>query len=113
MELFPLRALTLAIACTSTSSTSQALPSLGGTVRLVNEGPNNCYVSIGSGAQTATLPPTSSPVATCTPVLAGEDVVLSIPNNVGGPGDLTPLNIAAVCRASQTATLIVQCAQGQ
>lgn len=112
MELFPQRALTLAIAVTATSSTSQALPALGTHVRLVNEGPNNCYVSIGSGAQTATVPPTSSPVATCTPVLAGSDVVLSIPGNSGSSAALTPLNIAAVCRAGQTATLIVQCGEG-
>jgi hypothetical protein len=112
MNLFPQNTLTLAIACTATSSTSQALPALGKTVRLVNEGPNNCYVSIGSGAQTATLPPTSTPTTTCTPVLAGTDIVLYIPNE-GAPGYLTPLNIAAVCRTGQTATLIVQCGEGQ
>ena len=112
MNLFPLRTPTLAIACTATSSASQALPSLGRSVRLVNEGPNNCYVSIGGGSQTATLPPTSSPVATCTPVLDGSDIVLDIPNE-GAPGYVTPINIAAVCRAGQTATLIVQCGEGQ
>jgi len=112
MNLFPQKALTLAIACTATSSSSQALPSLGETVRLVNEGPNNCYVSIGDGSQTATLPPTSTPTTTCTPVLAGTDVVLHVDNG-GAPGYLTPMNIAAVCRTGQSATLIVQCAGGQ
>lgn len=107
MELFLSNALTLAIAVTSTSSTSAALPAVGTSVRLVNEGPNRCYVSIGSGAQTATVPPTSNPVATCTPILPGADMVFGIPNN-----SATPYNIAAICRTGESATLIVQCGGG-
>jgi hypothetical protein len=107
IEIFPCRTPTLAIAVTATSSTSAALPGSGKIVRLVNEGPNNCYVSIGSGSQTATVPPTSNPVATCTPVLAGEDVIFNIPTN-----GTTALQIAAICRASQTATLLVQVGEG-
>jgi hypothetical protein len=107
IEIFPCRTPTLAISVTATSSTSAALPSLGKIVRLVNEGPNNCYVSIGADAQTATVPPTSNPVSTCTVIMAGEDAVFSIPQN-----GTTPLNIAAICRATQTATLLVQVAEG-
>jgi hypothetical protein len=107
LDIFPCRTPTLAIAVTATSSTSAALPGSGRIVRLVNEGPNNCYVSIGSGSQTATVPPTSDPVATCSVVLAGEDLIFSIPQN-----GTTPLNIAAICRATATATLLVQVAEG-
>lgn len=99
---------TLAISCTSTASTSQSLPGYGSIVRLVNEGPNNAYVSIGSGTQTATLPPTSNPTVTCLPVLAGADVIFSVGVNQPPTG----LNISAVCRASETATLLVQCGEG-
>ena len=111
MNIFPANALTLAISVTSTSSTSQALPAAGRIVRLVCEGPNNCYISIGGGAQTATVPPTSTPVATCTPVVAGEDAIFEIGKTVTAATP-TVLNIAAICRANQTATLLVQCGDG-
>lgn len=102
---FSAQAKTLAIACTSISSSSQALPSQGNSIRLINEGPNNCYISIGSGAQIATLPSTSSPVATCSPVLAGTDITLTIPADA-------VYNIAVICRAASTATLLVQVGEG-
>jgi hypothetical protein len=95
---------TLSISVTSTSSTSIALPGTGNTVRLVNEGPNICFVSIGTGSQTATLPHASVPVATATPVPVG-DISLSL------PGDAV-YNIAAVCRATHTAVLSVQVGEG-
>lgn len=107
MNLLPFsgQAKTLAISVTSTASTSAALPAQGNTVRFVNEGPNNCYVSIGAGTQTATVPPTSSPVATCVPIVASTDISLTIPND-------QVYNISAVCRASQTATLLVEVGEG-
>ena len=101
---FSAQAKTLDISVTSTASTSTALPGAGPCVRLVNEGPNQCWVSIGSGAQTATLPDATTPVATCTPVAVG-DCVLGIPSSA-------TLNISAVTRASQTARLSVQVAEG-
>lgn len=100
---FSAQAKTLPISVTSTASTSAALPASGNVVRLVNEGPNVCFVSIGSGDQTATLP-NATPTATSTPVAVG-DCVLGIPNSA-------VLNISAVCRASQTATLSVQVGEG-
>ena len=113
MNLISATSLTLAISCTATSSTSQALPGLGGTIRFVNEGPNHCYVSVGTGAQTATLPPTSNPTATCTPVLSGEDLVLSVPiPTTPATGNPVPFNIAAVCRSGETATLLIQVGTG-
>mgnify|MGYP001584271303 FL=1 len=108
IDIFPARVLTLPITVTATASTSAALPALGKIVRLVNEGPSICFVSIGNGAQTATLP-NATPTATSTPILAGSDVVLSIPD----PLLTTPLSISAICRSGGTATLDVQCGEGQ
>ena len=102
--LFSAQAQGIAISATSTASTSVALPSKGNSIRLVNEGPNNCYVSIGTGTQTAVLPG-SSALATCVCVLVGEDATFSIPNT-------TVLNISAICRASQTATLLAYTGEG-
>lgn len=93
----------LPITVTSTASTSAALPSQGKTLRIVNEGPNVAFISVGSGAQTAALP-NATPTATSTPVMPG-DTSLCI------PGDAI-YNISAVCRASQTATLTVQVGEG-
>lgn len=95
---------TAPITVTATASTSAALPGQGNTVRIVNEGPNVAFVSIGAGAQTATLP-NATPTATSTPVLAGTDVAFSIPNDA-------VYNISAICRASGTATLDVSVGEG-
>lgn len=94
---------TLPISVTNTASTSAALPGVGNSIRLVNEGPSACFVSIGSGAQTAVLP-NATPTATSTPVLAGEDIILSIPVD-------STLQISAITRSS-TATLDVQVGEG-
>lgn len=104
MGLFTATSKTLPISVTATASASVALPGQGGTVRIVNEGPNHAFVSIGSGSQTATLP-NSTPTGTSTPVLAGEDVTFSIPNSA-------VLNISAICRAAGTAILDVQVGEG-
>jgi hypothetical protein len=95
---------TLPLAVTASASTSTALPGQGNTVRIVNEGPNNAFVSIGSGTQTATLP-NATPTATSTPVLAGSDITLTIPND-------TIYNISAICRATGTALLDIQVGEG-
>ena len=100
---FVAQALTLPISVTSTASASTALPALGNSVRLINEGPNHAFVSIGTGAQVATLP-NATPTATSTPILAGEDVILSIPNSA-------IQNISAITRGG-TATLDVQVGEG-
>lgn len=100
---FSAQAKTLPITVTATASSSVALPGAGNSVRLVNEGPNICFVSIGTGTQTATLP-NATPTATSTPVAVG-DCVLTIP-------DATTLNISAICRSAQTAALSVQVGEG-
>lgn len=101
---FSATSLTKPISVTATASTSTALPGQGNTVRIVNEGPNIAFVSIGAGAQTATLP-NATATATSTPVLSGSDISLSI------AGDAI-YNISAICRASGTATLDVQVGEG-
>lgn len=73
-------------------------------MRIVNEGPNVAFVSIGAGSQTATLP-NSTPAGTSTPILPASDIVLSIPND-------KVYNISAICRASGTATLDIQVGEG-
>lgn len=95
---------TLPITVTSTASSSVALPGQGNSVRIVNEGPNTVFISIGSGAQTAVLP-NSTPTATSTPVLASTDVTFTIPNDA-------IYNISAICRAAGTATIDVQVGEG-
>lgn len=97
------------ISVTDTASASTSLPGIGDTVRLVNEGPNNCFVSIGTGSQTATLP-NATPTATSTPVLAGSDISLTFPKD--SASSPTALNISAICRSGGTALLVVQVGQG-
>jgi hypothetical protein len=111
------QAKTKPISVTDTASTSTALPSIGDSIRIVNEGPNTAFVSIGTGTQTATLP-NATPTVTSTPVLAGSDVIFTIPNTQptmgadGTPTTPTPLNISAICRSSGVATLDVQVGYG-
>ncbi len=105
MGLFTATSKTLPISVTATASTSVALPGQGGSVRIVNEGPSIAFVSIGTGTQTATLP-NSTPTGTSTPVLAGSDICLSIPNDA-------VLKISAICRAGGTALLCVQVGEGE
>ena len=100
---------TMPISVTSTASASTALPGIGGFIRIVNEGPNVAFVSIGTGSQTATLP-NATATATSTPILSGEDVSFEIPSSLSNS---TPLNISAICRAAGTAILDVQVGDGQ
>ena len=91
------------ITVTSTASASMALPAQGNTLRIVNEGPNVAFISVGSGAQTATLP-NATATATSFPVVVG-DSSFTIPND-------QVYNISAICRATQTATLTVSVGEG-
>ena len=100
---FPATAPAFSVSATATASTAAALgmaPEASGlfTVRLVNEGPHRCYVAFGGSAVEATVP-TATALATATPVLAGEDLILSI--------SPSQTHISAITRTSETATLIV------
>jgi len=96
--------LTLPVTVTATASTSAALPNLGNSLRVVNEGPNTAFISVGTGEQTATLP-NATATRTSTPVLAGSDIVLTIPASA-------VQNISAICRAGGTATLDCEVGEG-
>lgn len=100
---FNAQAQTISVSVTTAASASAALPAAGNSIRIVNEGPNHAYVSIGTGTQTATLPGASG-TATCTPVLAGSDITLSIPAS-------GVQNFSAITRTG-TATLDVQVGEG-
>lgn len=101
---FSCRCLTLPISVTTSASTSTALPAQGAVLRLVNEGANMAFVSVGSGTQTATLP-NATTTYTSTPVLPGSDIVLSI--------DPTAIqNISSITRSGAT-TLHAVVGEGQ
>lgn len=109
---------TLKVAVTATASTSVNLPANGDQIRVVNFGPNIAYFSVGSGSQTATVPASSNPVATCTPILAGEDATFSIPNplnsTISTPGTTaTLLQFSAICDSTNSATLYISVGDGQ
>jgi len=93
-----------AISVTATASSSTSLSAIGNVVRLCNNGVNTCYVSIGTGSQVATVP-TGTALATCTPVLPGTDISLSIPNS-------SLQNISAIADSGKTTTLLVQVGEG-
>lgn len=88
---------------TTTASASVNLPSRGEVIRIVNEGPNNAYVSIGPSTQTATVP-TGTAASTATVVLANSDTTFSLP-------DFDKQQISAIC-ATGTAALDVQVGNG-
>jgi flagellar capping protein FliD len=105
MSLISSQCKSLPISVTASASTSTALPAKGNTIRIVNEGPNQAFISVGTGAQTATLP-NATPTGTSTEVLAGSDVSFSLPSD-------SIQNISAICRASGTALLVVQVGEGE
>lgn len=92
------------ISVTSTASTGAAFgnaPAVNSdntTVRIVNEGPNRAYIAVGSSTVAATVP-SGTAASTATPILPGEDITVSVI-----PGHT---HISAICRSSETATLIV------
>ena len=103
---FPATAKGITVAATSAALTAVALPtSTGSQIRIVNEGPNACFIALGVAAVAATLPATGAGVTTCTAVLAGEDVVLT-------RSPLVDVYISTICRASGTATLTVSVGDG-
>lgn len=101
----------LKVSVTVTASSSAALPATGNVIRIVNEGTNTLFASIGTGSQTATVPATSSPVATCTPVLSGQDAVFSIPYTADTTQTPTPLNFSLIT-ATGTATAYISVGEG-
>ena len=109
-SLFPVQAKNMTITGATSASASTALPNVGNTIHFFNEGPNNAWVSVGTGAQTATLPATSGASATATsfPIPAGAVVTYGIPQDMASSP--TPLNISAITR---TGTAVINVAVGQ
>lgn len=108
---FSATALTITVAGTQTALTAVALPvgtdvtTAGNSIRVVNEGPNICFIALGASTVLATLPTTGAGVTTCIPVLSGEDVILS-------RSPTSDRFISTVCRSSGTATLTVSVGEG-
>lgn len=100
---FNATALAIGISATDAASASTPLPASGTHLRITNEGPNQVFISVGDGAQTATLP-SGTAAATCTPVPVG-DYILGIPS-------AAVKNISAICRSAGTANLTVQVGEG-
>lgn len=103
IDLFSQPTLTLPVTVTTTASTSTALPAAGNTLRIVNEGPNIAFISIGTGTQTATVP-NATPTITSVPVWVGD-------NSFDIPAS-SILNISAICRATQSSLLNIQVGYG-
>jgi len=103
IDLFSGQSLTRVIAATTTASASVQLPAIGNSLRIANEGAAAVYISVGTGAQVATVPSTTA-AATCSPVLAGQDVVFSIPAD-------SRLNISVIA-ATGTANVNVSVGEG-
>ena len=107
---FPVDANCFSISVTNTASTSQALGNAGDSIRFVNEGTAIVYVSVGTGAQTATVPVAgvASKTRTCTPILPSTDVSFSLASYAGG----ATLNISAIAAVAGPTLLNVQVGQG-
>ena len=103
-QLFSAQSKGIRVSATTTASTSTALPVAANSIRIVNEGPNHAYVSIGEGTQTATVP-SGTATATCTVVLAGSDVTLTI-------AGASAQNISAIT-STGTAVLDAYVGEGQ
>lgn len=109
---FNATSLGITVAATASALTAVALPvgaditTAGNSIRIVNEGPNICFIALGSSSVLATLPTTGAGVTTCVPILAGEDVILT-------RNPTSDRYISTICRAAGTATLTVQVGEGQ
>lgn len=94
IELFPANAKTLRVAASTSASASVALPNVGGSIRVFNNGSVTAFIHISTGTAAATVP-TSTAAATCTPIAAGQDTAFSIPSN-------EVYNISAITESSST-----------
>lgn len=102
--IFPITATTFAISGSSVASTPVILPAPVGSVRILNEGPNNCYVSVNTTATNATVPSSTASAASF-PIGAGSDVIFGVPADARS-------YISIICRAGQTSTLLVSVGEG-
>lgn len=95
------------VAATAAALTAVVLPAGDGkTVRVVNEGPNICFIALGASTVAATLPTTGAGTKTCCAVVPGTDVVFE-------RNPAVDTHISTICRASGTATLSVYVGEGE
>jgi len=99
-SLFSAQNKTIAITVTASSSAAVDLPGVGNTIRVVNPSTAVAFFCI-SVAGTAATVPTSTPLATATPIGPGVDATFSIPNTANtGMTAATPPAIGAVYPAA-------------
>jgi len=108
MILFSATSPGITVPATQAALTAVALPTgAGSTMRIVNSGPDTCFVAIGTDANVlATLPTTGAGLATCLEVLGNSDCVFRINRPA-------TTHIATICRAVKTATLSVYIGDGE
>ena len=105
MTPFYAQAKTFKIDVTSTASTSKALNNTDEKqIRIINDGNFTAFFDLGMELRHATVPTTNA-TKTCVPILAGEDLVFSIPKEV-------PMQISAICNTGETTTLYVSIGDG-
>ena len=105
MTPFYAQAKTFKIDVTSTASTSKALNNTDEKqIRVINDGNFTAFFDIGIGSQVATVPTTTA-LSTCIPIMAGEDIIFSIPKNKA-------LQISAICNSGESTTLYVSIGDG-
>lgn len=105
-NLFSAQAATIAVSGSAVASAAVQLPFIANGVRIVNEGPNVVFVAISNRSNTTATLPAGTATQTCTPVLSGSDVTLSMEAN-------TAANyISVICRAAGTAVLSVSTGEG-
>ncbi len=111
---FPADGIGKAVAATAVALAAVALPSVtapttpnvsGCQIMLFNEGPDHCWIAVGTADVLATLPTTGAGVRTCTPLAAGAILVLSI-------SPLVHTHISTICRSTKTATVTVNVGSG-
>lgn len=66
---------------TGAASASAALPNKGNNLRIVNEGPDNAFISVAAGVAPAAVAADGTARANATPILAGSDISLTIPSD--------------------------------
>jgi len=103
IDLFSAQSQSIAIPLTTSASASTPLPSVGNSLRIVNDSTGTAYIAVGPGVQTA-VQPSGSASASATSILGGQDAVFSIPAT-------GRLSISALVSVG-TGTLVVSVGEG-
>lgn len=105
MTPFYAQAKTFKIDVTSAASASKALNNTDEKqIRIINDGNFTAFFDIGIGSQVASVPTTTA-LNTCIPIMAGEDLIFSIPQS-------KTLEISAICNSGESTTLYISIGDG-